>query len=106
MNADGRCEELNWLEKKRYFLPRWRACRVLVIDEISMMDGGLFDKLERIARLCRGERLVFGGIQLVLAGDFYQLPPVGLDQVQDGGGGAGGAGAPPAPEQQQRQEEG
>ncbi|CUS14422.1 unnamed protein product [Tuber aestivum] len=56
---------------------RWLRTKVLVIDEISMVDGDLFDKLERIAREIRMERTTpFGGIQVVITGDFFQLPPV------------------------------
>ena len=55
---------------------RWMRTKVLIIDEISMVDGELFDKLERIARMIRGNGRPFGGIQLVVTGDFFQLPPV------------------------------
>ncbi|KAF8634433.1 hypothetical protein AX15_000883 [Amanita polypyramis BW_CC] len=55
---------------------RWQDVRTLIIDEISMIDGKLFDKLEHLARLMRRDRRPFGGIQLVLSGDFCQLPPV------------------------------
>lgn len=55
---------------------RWMRTKVLVIDEISMVDGELFDKLERIARLIKNNGRPFGGIQLVITGDFFQLPPV------------------------------
>lgn len=55
---------------------RWKKLQVLIIDEISMMDGDLFDKLEYIARTIRGSDVPFGGIQLVTTGDFMQLPPV------------------------------
>lgn len=55
---------------------RWMRTRVLVIDEISMVDGELFDKLEAIARQLRNNGRPFGGIQLVITGDFFQLPPV------------------------------
>ena len=41
-----------------------------------MVDGGFFDLLEEVARLVRGRRDPFGGLQLVLCGDFHQLPPV------------------------------
>ncbi|KAK7064560.1 P-loop containing nucleoside triphosphate hydrolase protein [Favolaschia claudopus] len=41
-----------------------------------MVDGQLFDKLEEIARILRRNDAPFGGIQLVLSGDFFQLPPV------------------------------
>lgn len=55
---------------------RWLNTKVLVIDEISMVDGELFDKLEAIARAMRNNGRPFGGIQLVITGDFFQLPPV------------------------------
>jgi ATP-dependent DNA helicase PIF1 len=55
---------------------RWIKTKVLVIDEISMVDGDLFDKLEGIARAMRNNGRPFGGIQLVVTGDFFQLPPV------------------------------
>jgi len=57
-------------------LSRWRRTRVLVVDEISMLDGDALDALEELARLVRGDPRPFGGIQLVLTGDFLQLPPV------------------------------
>ena len=55
---------------------RWMQAKTLIIDEVSMVDGDLFDKLEAIARIIRNNGRPFGGIQLVITGDFFQLPPV------------------------------
>jgi len=55
---------------------RWMNTKVLIIDEVSMVDGELFDKLEEIARATRNNGRPFGGIQLIITGDFFQLPPV------------------------------
>ena len=55
---------------------RWLRTKVLIVDEISMVDGELFDKLEKVARMVRTNARPFGGIQLVVTGDFFQLPPV------------------------------
>ena len=60
---------------------RWEACACLIVDEVSMLDGDFFDKLDQLGRvLLRDASRPFGGIQLVLSGDFFQLPPVGLHQ--------------------------
>jgi len=69
---------------------RWTSLDVLVIDEVSMLSAELFDKLEQVARIVRRVGLPrvmheqvperpFGGIQLILSGDFLQLPVVGED---------------------------
>ncbi|WRT69352.1 uncharacterized protein IL334_006336 [Kwoniella shivajii] len=55
---------------------RWRTTGAVVIDEISMIDAKLFDKLEIIGRKLRGSSAPFGGLQIILSGDFFQLPPV------------------------------
>ena len=55
---------------------KWIRTKALVVDEISMVDAELFDKLEQIARSIRNNGRPFGGIQLVITGDFFQLPPV------------------------------
>lgn len=55
---------------------RWLRAKVLVIDEISMVDGDLFDKLSQVGRTLRNNGRPWGGIQLVITGDFFQLPPV------------------------------
>lgn len=57
----------------------WRECDLLIIDEISMMSPDLFDKLEAIARNIRRSQRVFGGLQVILVGDFLQLPSVKTD---------------------------
>lgn len=51
---------------------RWMRTKVLIIDEVSMVDGDLFDKLEAIARELRKNGRPFGGIQLIITGDFFQ----------------------------------
>lgn len=55
---------------------RWLRTKILIIDEISMVDGDLFDKLSQIGRIIRNNGRPWGGIQLVITGDFFQLPPV------------------------------
>ena len=55
---------------------QWKKCQTLIIDEVSMIDSDFFDKLECVARVVRKTKNPFGGIQLVLCGDFFQLPPV------------------------------
>jgi ATP-dependent DNA helicase PIF1 len=41
-----------------------------------MVDGDLFDKLSAIGRIIRNNGRPWGGIQLIITGDFFQLPPV------------------------------
>ncbi|KAJ5310174.1 uncharacterized protein N7443_002635 [Penicillium atrosanguineum] len=64
------------IKKNQKARNRWLRTKVLVVDEVSMVDGDLFDKLEEIARRIRNNGRPFGGIQLVVTGDFFQLPPV------------------------------
>lgn len=75
--AQGTAVDLaNKIKKNQKAASRWGRTRVLIIDEISMLEGDFFDKLETIARILRKNSKPFGGIQLVLTGDFFQLPPV------------------------------
>ncbi|KAJ1299572.1 hypothetical protein OPQ81_002538 [Rhizoctonia solani] len=62
--------------KTRGVPARWRAARILIIDEISMVAARWFDDLDAIGRSLRENNAPFGGIQLVVCGDFFQLPPV------------------------------
>ncbi len=59
----------------------WKLLNVLIIDEISMLSPELFDKLEQIGRRLRCSDKPFGGIQIILSGDFCQLPIVGNDNI-------------------------
>lgn len=74
--ADGGIEAMMRYAMRPDASFRWRNVQTLIIDEISMMHGEFFDALEGIARKIRSSKLPFGGIQLVLSGDFHQLPPV------------------------------
>ncbi len=49
---------------------------VLVIDEISMLDGKTLDCVDRVCRAVKRREEPFGGIQTVFVGDFFQLPPI------------------------------
>ncbi len=49
---------------------------LLVIDEISMVRADLLDALDGVLRRLRRDERPFGGVQLLLIGDLFQLPPV------------------------------
>jgi ATP-dependent DNA helicase PIF1 len=56
---------------------RWCETQLLILDEISMMTPDILEKLDLIARRVRqNPDIRFGGLQLVVSGDFCQLPPV------------------------------
>ena len=70
--------------RNRHKRKSWLETDILVIDEISMMSKKIFNILDLIGRIVRNRRETpFGGIQLVLSGDFYQLPPVGNEDEED-----------------------
>ncbi|EKF27005.1 PIF1 helicase-like protein [Trypanosoma cruzi marinkellei] len=76
--GDGEARELlKWVRRNRRAAGRWKYCQTLIIDEISMMDPELLDKLDYIARAIRRRAdEPFGGIHVILCGDFLQLPPI------------------------------
>ncbi len=51
-------------------------CTRLAIDEISMLSAETFDLINDVFKIVRRNDLPFGGIQLIVVGDFLQLPPV------------------------------
>ncbi len=67
---------VNNIVKNAYTVKAWRKIKTLIIDEVSMMSCKMFDVLVSIARSSRGNNRPFGGIQLILLGDYLQLPPI------------------------------
>ncbi|KAJ1307104.1 hypothetical protein OPQ81_001222 [Rhizoctonia solani] len=66
-------------------IERWRRAQVLVIDEISMVEARWFDVLSNIGKVLRNNPKPFGGMQLIICGDFFQLPPVPEQSYIDSG---------------------
>lgn len=60
----------------KFVKKRLRETDVLVIDEVSMMENHHFERLNQVMKEARGNNRPFGGVQLVVTGDFCQLPPV------------------------------
>jgi ATP-dependent exoDNAse (exonuclease V) alpha subunit len=58
----------------------YRRMKRLVIDEISMVRADVIDAVDARLRQVRGDKRPFGGVQIVMVGDFLQLPPVVQDQ--------------------------
>src|SRR5581483_9361504 len=68
--------DIDMLESKQNLWKRYQATKVLIIDEISMLHHFRFDLLDRLCRSFKRNEAAFGGLQVVLCGDFFQLPPV------------------------------
>ena len=62
--------------KKPFIATKLRKLNILIIDEISMIDNVLFDKISEFLSLIRKNKRPFGGLQIILSGDFAQLPSI------------------------------
>jgi ATP-dependent exoDNAse (exonuclease V) alpha subunit len=58
---------------------------MLIIDEISMLHDYRLDMVDEVCRLVRRNDEPFGGIQLIMSGDFFQLPPINRGEGRVGG---------------------
>jgi ATP-dependent DNA helicase PIF1 len=75
--ADGSIKDvLDRAKTNKFAMQRIRQTKVLIIDEVSMLEDKLFEKLEAVCRAVRGSLQPFGGLQVMVCGDFFQLPPV------------------------------
>jgi ATP-dependent DNA helicase PIF1 len=57
-------------------IKRYNSTDVLVIDEVSMLHGSRLDMVNQVCKLLRGSDKPFGGLQIILVGDLFQLPPI------------------------------
>lgn len=72
--------DLDRISSNERIYKRLTKAKVLIIDEISMLEARTLDMVEAVCREVRRNGAPFGGLQTVLVGDFFQLPPV----VRDG----------------------
>lgn len=63
-------------------MKRLREVEGVIIDEISMIPGSAFEVAESLARFARESSLPWGGMRVVVVGDFAQLPPVTRDNTK------------------------
>lgn len=64
------------LMTKKYLVNAIEKTDVLIIDEISMLHRNQLDMVNEVMKVIKQETTPFGGMQVVFAGDFFQLPPV------------------------------
>ena len=64
------------INRNKAIRERWLKTKTLIIDEISMISSDFFEKLDLLAQKIRKNKSPFGGIQIILSGDFLQLPPI------------------------------
>lgn len=69
--------DLLGMEDRSQLTKRLESVAVLIIDEISMLHHFQLDMVDKVLRRFKKSEEAFGGVQVVLCGDFFQLPPVG-----------------------------
>lgn len=70
------------IQKENIFKNITKA-KVLIIDEISMLSANVIDMIDKVCQQVRRNNRPFGGLQVILCGDFFQLPPVVKYQAED-----------------------
>ncbi len=65
-----------WLASNERLIKRYNNVEVLIIDEVSMLHGARLDMINEVCQLLRRSDAPFGGLQIILTGDLFQLPPV------------------------------
>jgi ATP-dependent DNA helicase PIF1 len=76
-NGSAEHELAELQKKKKHKIKEWQLVQVLIIDEVSMMKPDFMRTLDTVVRQIRGKvNQPFGGVQLILTGDYFQCPPV------------------------------
>ena len=68
-----------YMDLTKKYIPKYKTLKsldVLIIDEISMMSNELIELIDELLKLIKSNILPFGGIQVIMVGDFHQLPPI------------------------------
>lgn len=68
--------DLHAISKKQYLKKRFEKTKVLIIDEVSMLQAQFLDMIDQVCKFFKQDERPFGGMQVVLCGDFFQLPPI------------------------------
>jgi len=71
--------EIDLMTQREYLYNRFQNLKILIIDEISMVSPSLFELMDKVLRAFKRSDLPFGGVQIILSGDFFQLPPISKD---------------------------
>lgn len=69
-------QDIKRLSTNRRLLKRAQKTSVLIIDEVSMLESRVLSSVDQAIQVLRKNNKPFGGMQVVLVGDFFQLPPV------------------------------
>ena len=69
-------EDKKRLGNSEKLIKRYNGVDILVIDEVSMLHGARLDMISTVAKMLRKSDKPFGGMQVILVGDLFQLPPV------------------------------
>lgn len=72
--------DLDVLSSKEGLGKRVRSAKVLIIDEVSMLSAGMLSMVDQVCQTLRQNTESFGGLQVILVGDFFQLPPISQDR--------------------------
>jgi len=69
-------QQLGKIAKKSNIKKRFKDTKVLIIDEVSMLHHYRLDLINQVCQYMKKSNLPFGGLQIILCGDFFQLPPI------------------------------
>lgn len=69
-------KSLKHIVKEKNLNKRIKETKILIIDEISMLDADRLSLVDRVCKKVKDPFLPFGGLQIIMCGDFFQLPPI------------------------------
>ncbi|AOA58741.1 AAA family ATPase [Acinetobacter larvae] len=76
-------DDLKRMKERKYLKDHLQNAQVLIIDEISMLHAKQLNLVNQVLKYFKESDDAFGGIQVIAAGDFFQLPPVGKNDEQN-----------------------